>query len=57
MDQDKSAFLFGRARHCRDLARTIEDKRTRATLTQIADEYEARARDLVDAGKKLTQDP
>jgi PAS domain S-box-containing protein len=45
-DRKRAGFLFEQAKRCRRLARTIGDTATIATLSRMAEEYDAKASEL-----------
>lgn len=45
MEED-AALLLDRARKCRTLARSVNDRRTEEALVKLAEECEARAREI-----------
>ena len=50
-DTKRAQYLHGEARRCRRLADTIGDKKTVETLLHMADEYDARARQIEAPGQ------
>jgi hypothetical protein len=57
MAQDNPVFLLNRARHCREIAKGINDQRTRDILAHMADDYEAKADRLQDGRAELISRP
>lgn len=51
MDRDP-AFLLSRAEKCRNLAKGIDDQRTKEALAKMAEECEALAREITEERSK-----